>query len=131
MEIQPMICVADVGASSRWYQAVLGLVSGHGGDEYEQLLDAGGRLVLQLHDWDVHEHALLGDEAERHGNGVALWFETAEFDAVTALIDAAGATIADGPLFNPRAQHREIWLHDPDGYLVVVSSPFGDVVKPS
>src|SRR5882757_6002567 len=119
MQAQPLICVADVPASSRWYQAALGLASAHGGDEYEQLTDAGGRLVLQLHEWEAHEHALLGVEHDRHGNGVALWFETDDFDAAVERIRAAGATIADGPFVNPVARHHEVWLHDPDGYLVV------------
>ena len=39
----------------------------------------------------------------------------------------AGATVVDGPLFNPLARHREVWLHDLDGHLVVVASPAGDV----
>jgi catechol 2,3-dioxygenase-like lactoylglutathione lyase family enzyme len=126
MESQPLICVADVAASSRWYQSALGLVSAHGGDEYEQLTDGDGRIVLQLHDWDAHEHALLGTENDGHGNGVALWFETSDFDGLLTRLAATGADIADGPFFNPRAQHREVWLHDPDGYLIVVASSYGD-----
>ncbi len=121
-----MISVAGVAASSRWYQAALGLVSGHGGDEYEQLTDGHGRIVLQLHVWDAHEHALLGTADEQRGNGVALWFETPNFDEVLTQLAAADVEIAEGPLFNPRAQHREVWLRDPDGYVVVVTSPFGD-----
>ena len=35
---QPMLVVPDVPATSRWYQQVLGAVSGHGGPEYEQVL---------------------------------------------------------------------------------------------
>jgi hypothetical protein len=26
---------------------------------------------------------------------------------------------------NERAQHRELWLYDPDGYVVVVASRMG------
>jgi catechol-2,3-dioxygenase len=43
-----MIAVADVQQASRWYQQVLGAISGHGGPEYEQLM-VGGELVMQLH----------------------------------------------------------------------------------
>lgn len=32
-----MIAVTDVEAASRWFQDVLGLTSGHGGPEYDQL----------------------------------------------------------------------------------------------
>jgi hypothetical protein len=56
-----MISVSDVPASSRWYQQLLGLASGHGGAEYEQLL-TDGVLVLQLHNEDVgHHHGTVGD----------------------------------------------------------------------
>ena len=48
MHPQPLICVQDVPASSRWYQALLGCQSGHGGPEYEQLI-GDGRMVMQLH----------------------------------------------------------------------------------
>jgi hypothetical protein len=37
MIVVPMLQVADVSASSEWYQRTLGLVSGHGGDEFEML----------------------------------------------------------------------------------------------
>jgi catechol 2,3-dioxygenase-like lactoylglutathione lyase family enzyme len=44
---QPLIAVRDVAASSRWYQALLGCESAHGGHEYEMLVSSG-KLVLQL-----------------------------------------------------------------------------------
>jgi hypothetical protein len=28
---------------------------------------------------------------------------------------------------NPRPRHRELWLRDPDGYVVVLASPDGSV----
>jgi len=82
MHLAPLICVSDVEASSRWYQELLGLTSGHGGNNYKRL-NAGDRLVLQLHRWDVeHDHGPLGDQSLRpYGNGVVLWFELDDFDA--------------------------------------------------
>ena len=71
---QPMVVVADVEAASRWFQRVLGLVSGHGGSEYESLTD-GGEMVVQLHRWEADEHPHLGDPNEpSRGNGVLLWW---------------------------------------------------------
>jgi hypothetical protein len=52
MHPQPLICVRDVEASSRWYQRLLGCQSDHGGQEYERLV-ARGQLVLQLHRYTV------------------------------------------------------------------------------
>ena len=45
---QPLIAVADVEKTSQWYQTILGLESGHGGREYEQLLFEQ-HIVLQQH----------------------------------------------------------------------------------
>lgn len=126
MKAQPLIAVADVAASSRWYQQVLGLRSAHGGSEYEQLCH-GDELLLQLHHWDAHEHPHLGRAEEpSRGNGALLWFETADFDAALTRVGEHGARVLQGPLFNPLARHREIWLRDPDGYTVVLASAYGD-----
>ena len=47
MRPQPLICVRDVEASSRWYQRLLGCRSDHGGPNYERLVHSG-RLVFGL-----------------------------------------------------------------------------------
>ena len=70
---QALICVADVPASSAWYCAVLGGSSGHGGDEYEQIV-VDGELILQLHRAEVADHhGYLADPSVPLGNGVALF----------------------------------------------------------
>ncbi len=127
MQAQPLIAVRDVEGSSRWYQRVLGCKSGHGGTEYERLVD-GEKLILQLHDWDAHEHLHIGDPAAKpYGNGVLLWFQIGDFDAAVARARALSAEILEGPQVNPNANHREIWLRDPDGYVVVLASAYGEV----
>ena len=127
MHPQPLIAVSDVEASSRWYQRLLGCHSGHGGREYEQLLHAG-ELILQLHHWDAHEHPHLGDQRSKpYGNGTLLWFQTNEFDEAVKRARRIEAEILEEPHVNPRAQHRECWLRDPDGYVVVLASAHGDV----
>jgi catechol 2,3-dioxygenase-like lactoylglutathione lyase family enzyme len=130
MLMQPMIAVHDVAASSRWYQQLLDCASGHGGDEYEQLVQ-DGRVLLQLHHWDAHEHPHLGDPAQPRGNGMLLWFETDAFDAAVQRASTLGAVVLQPPAVNPLAQHREIWLRDPDGYVVVLASPYGDTGAPA
>ena len=128
MRSQPLITVADVPAAARWYQDVIGLRSDHGGQEYDQLKNNAGDIVLQLHHWDAHEHPLLGSETNPdRGNGMVLWFETDDFDAIMQRVHSTKATIADGPLDNPLAQHHEIWLRDPDGYIVVIASTYGTI----
>lgn len=125
MRPQPMIVVRDVESASRWFQDVLSLRSGHGGDEYEMLMD-GDTMVAQLHHWDAHEHPHLGDERDpSRGNGILLWFATDDFESLLARVEAANATVLDGPLYNPNGRQREIWLEGPDGYRVVVAGPRG------
>jgi catechol 2,3-dioxygenase-like lactoylglutathione lyase family enzyme len=122
-----MLQVRDVAASSGWYQAALGLRSGHGGDEFEMLFD-GDELALQLHRLDAHEHGILQvDTDAKPGAGVSLWFEAADRDAFGALFErarAAGAEVVEAPHWNPLAHHHEATLRDPDGYVVVLNSPF-------
>lgn len=127
MKLRPMLQVDDVAASSRWYQQVLGLTSGHGGDEFEMLFD-GDEFVLQLHRLDAAEHGVLpAPTGAERGAGVSLWFQHADRPAFEAAVDtarAAGATIVQDPHWNPLAHHHEAALVDPDGYLVILHSPF-------
>jgi len=130
MRAQPLLCVHDVEASSRWYQRLLGCRSAHGGPAYERL-EWGDRLVLQLHHWDVdHEHGPIGDPALPRGNGVLLWFEVDDFDAAAARAAALQAEVLKPRHRNPAdgrggPNHWELWLRDPDGYTVVLASPDG------
>ena len=127
MTPQPMIAVADVQATSRWYQQMLGLASGHGGPEYEQLM-AGDVLALQLHAWNADEHGQLGDPARKpYGNGVLLWFHEAGIAQAWARAVAFGAEVVEALHVNPLASHREFSLRDPNGYVVVVSGDHGDL----
>jgi catechol 2,3-dioxygenase-like lactoylglutathione lyase family enzyme len=118
---QPLLSVRDVPASSRWYQKVLGAESGHGGDEYERIV-VDGALILQLHALEEeHHHGALARAGVPLGNGVAVWFEVDDLDAAIARIRKAKAAIVTDVHVNPNAGHREIWVHDPDGYLVVLA----------
>jgi catechol 2,3-dioxygenase-like lactoylglutathione lyase family enzyme len=128
MQPQPLIAVSDVEASSAWYRKVLDCESGHGGAEYERLVNREGQLILQLHHWDAHEHPHLGSpERKPYGNGVLVWFQTEDFNAAVDRARAMSAQILEGPKINPNARHREIWLRDPDGYVVVIAGRYGDV----
>lgn len=142
MRAQPLIVCRDVDASSRFYQRLLGCASGHGDaegrhsqGEYERLVDprlhhsrwGTDGLVLQLHAWDEdHHHGPMGDPTLPIGNGVLLWFEVDDFDAVVARARELGARVIRDVHVNPNAGHRELWIADLDGYTVVVASPDGD-----
>jgi catechol 2,3-dioxygenase-like lactoylglutathione lyase family enzyme len=120
---QPLIVSRDVLASSRFYTALLGAESGHGGDEYEQVVSEG-EILLQIHRLDVMDHhGPLADANVTLGNGLLVWFEVADFDAAVERARALGATIERDVHTNPNAKQQELWLRDPDGYLVVVAGP--------
>lgn len=130
MRPQPLICVADVEASSRWYQRLLGVESAHGGPNYERLM-FNGKLVLQLHRWEEeHHHGAIGDRNVPAGNGLLLWFEVDDIDKAIERAESLAAEVVLPRHRNPPdgdggPNHWEIWLRDPDGYKVVLASPDG------
>jgi hypothetical protein len=130
MRPQPLICVRDVEASSRWYQRLLGCASAHGGKEYERL-EKNGILIMQLHHWEVsHDHGPIGDPGLPNGNGVLLWFEIEDFEAAMTRVADLKCDIVLPRHRNPLdgsggPNHWEIWLRDLDGYTVVLASPDG------
>jgi catechol 2,3-dioxygenase-like lactoylglutathione lyase family enzyme len=130
MKLSPMLQVDDVEAASRWYQAVLGLVSGHGGPDYEMLFAGepyATPMLLHLHRWDAQEHGFMGSREVPRGNGTSLWFEVgdrAALDAVWARVGEQGVEILEAPHWNPLAHHHELTVRDRDGYVVVVHTPF-------
>ena len=125
MQLQPLICVHNVEASSRWYQHLFGFQSDHGGPHYERLV-SDGTLILQLHNWYVeHQHGPIGDAKLRpYGNGVLLWFELEDFDAACVRAAELKAEVVK-PRHRSENAHWECWLRDPDGYTIVLSSPLG------
>ena len=124
---QPLLTVGDVEASSRFYATLLladdthGARHGDGPREYTRL-EIGDELVLQLHAADVaHHHGALARPGVPLGNGVAVWFAVDAFDAAVVRVRELGAEIVHDVHVNPNARQREIWLRDPDGYLVVLA----------
>ena len=131
---QTLIAVRDVKASSAWYRTLLG-VAAQGGDPdhphrllYERLT-SGGSLILQMHRWDEEEHPnLMNADRGPHGHGVLVWFEIDDFDAAVDRVRRLGARVILEPHVNPAPQHREIWIEDLDGYVVVLASPDGEAL---
>ena len=90
MNPQPLIAVSDVEASSRWYQAVLNLKSGHGGEDYEQLV-FNGQMVMQLHHWDAtsskEAFVLLDKQFRQLVVSASVKWIISEGDQASALVD--------------------------------------------
>jgi len=126
---QTLIAVRNVRASSEWYRRLLQLDSlpeHEHRDIYERLF-CDGELILQLHAWDEEDHPnLVNADAAPPGHGVLLWFEVNDFEAAVERARSLHAQIVQEPQINPRPQHKEIWIRDPDGYVIVISSPDGE-----
>jgi catechol 2,3-dioxygenase-like lactoylglutathione lyase family enzyme len=125
-EAQPLIAVRNVRASSGWYAELLGAdtLPDHPHRDLYDRIWRSGRLLLQLHAWDADDHPnLINADAAPHGHGVVLWFQVDDFDLAVERARRLGAEIIEEPHFNPAPQHREIWLLDPDGYVLVVAIP--------
>ena len=129
VEAQPLIAVRDVRASSRWYGRLFGadsLPDHRHRDLYDRVFSSG-RLILQLHAWDEEHHPnLVNANAAPPGHGVLLWFQVNDFDSTAHRARELRAEIILEPQVNPAPQHREIWLRDPDGYVLVIASPDGE-----
>ncbi len=129
VQAQPLIAVRNVRASSRWYAELLGadsLPEHRHRDLYERI-SLCGQLILQLHAWDEENHPnLVNANAAPAGHGVLLWFQVDDFDSVVARARALRSEIIEEPHVNPRPQHREMWLRDLDGYVVVIAGPDGE-----
>jgi catechol 2,3-dioxygenase-like lactoylglutathione lyase family enzyme len=129
VEAQPLIAVRNVRESSRWYAELLGAdaLPEHSHRDVYDRISVSGQLLLQLHAWDEEDHPnLVNAGAAPPGHGVVLWFQVDDFDAAVQRARTLGAEIVKEPHINPNPQHREIWLRDADGYVVVVASPDGE-----
>ena len=125
MKCYPMIVVADVQASSRWYRELLGLTSGHGGEEFEMLM-AEQELALMLHHADHVEHPVLQAPTDgATGRGVLLYFSVDEVGPFFDRAQAMAAEVVDEPHENPEARAIEFSVRDPDGYALTISQWVG------
>ena len=122
---QPLIAVKDVPASSRWYGQLLGAtgLAHHPHREIYNSLSSGDETVLQLHAWDAENHPNLTNRAAAPpGHGVLLWFAVEDFEAAAARAHGLGAEVIEDVHVNPSSGLSEMWLRDPDGYVVVIAS---------
>jgi catechol 2,3-dioxygenase-like lactoylglutathione lyase family enzyme len=129
VQAQPLLAVRNVRASSRWYAELLGADSlpEHAHRDLYERISSSGRLILQLHAWDEENHPnLVNANAAPPGHGVLLWFQVDDFDSVVERARALRTEMIAEPHVNPRPQHREMWLRDPDGYVVVIAGPDGE-----
>jgi len=119
-----IIGVADVARSFKWYQALFGQPETRPAhDEFGQILDSDGTVLLCLHQWGVEEHPPLSNpDHAQPGNGLLLFFRVDDFDETLLRAHALVARLEEAPHLNPNTGTREFALRDPDGYYVMVSA---------
>ena len=119
-----IIGVRDVPSSVAWYQSLLGLpVAAPAHDDFGQVVDQDGTVLLCLHQWGAHEHPSLDSpDRAQPGNGLLLFFRIDGFDLSLSRARALVARLDEEPHLNPNTGTMEFALRDPDGYHVMVSA---------
>jgi hypothetical protein len=73
-----------VASSFRWYQSLFGQAEttpAH--EDFGQLVDSDGTVLLCLHEWGAHGHpSLRSPDDGTPGNGLILFFRVDDFDLV-------------------------------------------------
>jgi catechol 2,3-dioxygenase-like lactoylglutathione lyase family enzyme len=77
-----IIGVAGVPQSFKWYQSLLGLPeTSPAHDDFGQIVDSDGTVLLCLHEWGAHEHpSLASPHYAKPGNGLLLFFRVDNID---------------------------------------------------
>lgn len=122
--IWTIIGVADVALSFKWYQSLLGLpATTPAHDDFGQVRDADGTMLVALHQWGAHEHpSLTSPKIAEPGNGLLLFFLVDTFDLALAQARSLVDRLDEEPHLNPSTQSQEFSLRDPDGYYVTISA---------
>ena len=119
-----IIGVRDVPGSFKWYQSLFGQPEtppGH--DDFGQILDTDGTVLLCLHQWSAHEHpSLMSPDEASPGNGLLLFFRVDDFDGSLARARTLVARFEEEAHTNPNTRTREFSLRDPDGYYVTINA---------
>ena len=119
-----IIGVRDVPSSYKWYQSLFGqpeTAPAH--DDWGQILDTDGTVLLCLHEWGAHGHPpLTSPDLATPGNGLLLFFRVDDFDPALDRARSLVARFEEEPHVNPNTQTKEFSVRDPDGYYVTISA---------
>jgi len=119
-----IIGVADVSRSFKWYQSLLGLPeTAPAHDDFAQILDSDGTVLLCLHEWGAHGHpSLTSPSTAAPGNGLLLFLRIDDLDEALPRARALASALEEEPHVNPNTGTAEFSLRDPDGYYVTLSA---------
>jgi len=127
MSLTLTLAVADLEKTELFYQQTLGLdlESFEPAPGYPRvlLLLSGGTAILFRQQQALEaSHPALFQNLDRHpkGVGVTLELELPDLMATRQAIDHQGLHLLY-ELEDQEHQRRELWLHDPDGYLLILT----------
>jgi catechol 2,3-dioxygenase-like lactoylglutathione lyase family enzyme len=125
--IWTIIGVRDVAGSFKWYQSLFGLPeAAPAHDDFGQILDSDGTVLLCLHEWGAHEHPpLMSPDIAHPGNGLLLFFRVDD-DMALQRARALVTRLEEEPHVNESTGTPEFSLRDPDGYYVTISALSAD-----
>lgn len=119
-----IIGVRNVPRSFTWYQSLFGQPeTSPEHEDFGQILDTDGTVLLCLHQWGAHEHpSLMNPDEAPPGNGLLLFFRVDDFDMALKRARALASRFEEEPHVNPNTGTQEFSLRDLDGYYVTMSA---------
>jgi lactoylglutathione lyase len=122
--VMPMLSVADIAASLRFYREVLG------GQPIYQFPETGEAVFLTLRfgDTELGIGLLSGEpmhgvkQRPATGHRIELCVNVADADVTVAALNAIGAKTVMPPVDLPWGE-RSAYVEDPDGNLVMLAAP--------
>ena len=124
-QLDPIIAVRNVEASSHWYRSVFGCKSMHGGTEFDILVTDPGEILICLHKWGEHEHPTMKYPNITPGNGLILYFRTENMHEIRNKVEELGYPIERDIQINPNSGKKEFSLRDLDGYYLTITEFHG------
>ena len=126
--VWPIIAVADVPASAKWYTTLLGAQHTHpGGATFDQIVDEDGTVLLCLHHWGptgasgTHKWPTLLNPGSSDANGLLLWFVVDDFARAWERAQGLGAAIEEEPNMDNGTGKPAFVIRDLDGYHVAIN----------
>ncbi len=110
-----IIGVGDVLNSFKWYQALFDqpeTFPAH--DDFGQIVDSDGTVLLCLHKWGAHEHPSLMSPDHAAGNGLLLFFRVDDFGMALQRARTLVTRFEEEPHMNPNTGTREFSVRDPE-----------------
>jgi hypothetical protein len=103
-----IIGVGDVAGSFKWYQSLFGQPETRPAhDDFGQILDSDGTVLLCLHEWGAHEHpSLMSPDHGKPGNGLLLFFRVDDFDMALPRARALVTRLEEEPHMT---RTQELW----------------------